>query len=938
MLQYIHCTIVLAAFMMTVSPAYSGNDGPTSQQKRLFNGTALAGAFYENRGQIRDAEGKERPEIKYYAFCNGVQLYFTPRGWHTVYSVTEPRDDAVSEATGESEGKKSDITSCTESNPQSDRRFRRYRMDLTLIGCNEGALIEPMELQERHLNYYLAHCPDGITQVPGYGMLHYRNIYDNIDMILYASTDGLKYEFEIRPGGRVADIRLRHEGMNGIEEQEDGSLHVRWPMGYTREGRPYSYQEISGEIREVGSSWSAHGGDLVFAVDRYDTSNNLVLDPWSTYIGGHHNDEIYALACDSADAVYATGYTSSYDFPVYRAWQQTGWLYPNGNLSTDIIILRFDHLDRLSWSTFYGGSSRENGYGIATDPVGAVLVGGGSISNDFPVHRAFQSQLAGSRPDAILVKLDSTGSRIWATYFGGTGYEEIAAVGCDGVGNVYGAGNSGRDTIGTDIPLRRAFQASVSDPDNCFYMKMDSAGSLIHSSYIGGGGGEGMLCMAVYHTGEFLIGGTTKSYDFPVMNARQPTKGDTAPDGNDGFVTMIDSSGTPIWSTYHGGREPDVVEDVAIDHVGNIIATGVTHSRNFPTLNPFQGSHGGDFNDIFVSKFDSTGTMLFSTYYGGNMLEAGYATCTDSAGGIYVGANAGLNFPVHNAQYPTYYGGGGSGAVVKFDSAGQRIWATYLGGDDVEKVKAMASDTRGNIYVAGMTGSSNFPVFNAFQDSIARPRYQNDPPARDGFITRIRSDGYIPVTLSRLAAQRVQSGIRLDWCTESEVNAYGFIIERRYERESGAANTGWKDIGFVPSTAQGNEGRDYNYLDTDPGTMDTHIFYRLRMVDLDGTFEHSPVVEVAPESGAMAVSFETAYPAPARDWLTLNFSLPTEQSVTLQVHDITGREITSVYDNQSITSGSHSVVLPVGEWRSGLYLCTLTVDGRRLVRRAMVVR
>ncbi len=937
MLRYIHCTIVLAAFMMTMSPAYSGNDGPPTQQKKLFTGTSLAGAFYENRGQIRDADGQARPEIKYYAFCNGVKLYFTPHGWHTVYNVTEPRDDAVSEATGEMGVQKSNITSCMGAEPQYGRRFRLYRMDLTLVGCNDDAEIEAVAPQERHLNYYLAYCPDGITRITGYGMLRYRNIYDNIDMILYASTEGLKYEFVVKPGGKVTDIRLRHEGMDGIDEQPDGSLHVRWPMGYTREGRPYSYQEDGGALLEIGSSWSAHSGDLVFAVDRYDASNNLVLDPWSTYIGGHHNDEIYALACDSADAVYATGYTSSYDFPVYRAWQQTGWLYPNGNPSTDIIIMRFDHLGRLSWSTFYGGSSRDNGYGIATDPAGNVLVGGVSISNDFPVHNAFQPQLAGSRADAILVKLDSTGSRVWSTYFGGTGYEDIVAVGCDGAGCVYGAGSSGRDSIGTDIPLRRAFQAMVSDPNNCFYMKMDSAGVLIHSSYIGGGGREDIQCIAVYHTGELLIGGTTKSYDFPVMNARQLTKGDTDPDGNDGFVTMIDSSGTPIWSTYHGGRDNDVVYGVAIDYVGHIIATGITGSRNFPTLNPFQGSHGGDFNDIFVSKFDSTGTMLFSTYYGGNMHDAGYATCTDSAGCIYVGADAGLNFPVHTAQYPTYHGYG-DGAVVKFDSAGQRLWATYLGGDDGENVNAMAIDKRGNIYVAGATGSSNFPVFNAFQDSIARPIYQNDPPAQDGFITRIRYDGYIPVTLSRLAAQRVQGGVELSWRTESEINAYGFIIERRFEQEAGTENSGWKDIGFVPSAAQGNEGRDYTYLDLDRGTADTRIFYRLRMVDLDGTFEHSPVVEVGPERNSAVVAFEAAYPAPARDWLTLNFTLPVESGVGLSVHDVTGREIVRLYDGQLLDSGAHSIVLPVGEWRSGLYLCTLTVDGRRLVRRAMVVR
>jgi hypothetical protein len=110
------------------------------------------------------------------------------------------------------------------------------------------------------------------------------------------------------------------------------------------------------------------------------------------------------------------------------------------------------------------------------------------------------------------------------------------------------------------------------------------------------------------------------------------------------------------------------------------------------------------------------------------------------------------------------------------------------------------------------------------------------------------------------------------------------------------------------------------------------------MVDNDGSFEHSPAVEVAPENGALAVSFETAYPSPAREWLTLNFTLPVESGVSLSVHDVAGREVASVYDNQPIPGGTHSVVLPVGEWRSGLYLCTLTAGDVRITRRVMVMR
>jgi hypothetical protein len=251
MTRYIQIPIFIAVLCMAAVPAYSGNDTPTPQHKKLFSGSPLAGAFYENRGQILDTDGNARPEIKYYAYCNGVQLYFTPRGWHTVYSVAETGDDAVSEATGDGGIEKANSAARFMDKQIPDQQYRLYRMDLILVGCNENAVVEPLGLQERYLNYYLAHCPDGITHVPGYASLRYRNIYDNIDLILHASTQGMKYEFEVRPGGRVEDIRLRHEGTDGIDEQEDGSLHVRWPEGYTKEGRPFSYQLAGVELREV---------------------------------------------------------------------------------------------------------------------------------------------------------------------------------------------------------------------------------------------------------------------------------------------------------------------------------------------------------------------------------------------------------------------------------------------------------------------------------------------------------------------------------------------------------------------------------------------------------------------------------------------------------------------------------------------------------------
>jgi hypothetical protein len=223
----------------------------------------------------------------------------------------------------------------------------------------------------------------------------------------------------------------------------------------------------------------------------------------------------------------------------------------------------------------------------------------------------------------------------------------------------------------------------------------------------------------------------------------------------------------------------------------------------------------------------------------------------------------------------------------------------------------------------------DFPLYNALQDTY-RGR-------GDLFIHRFYTDGTIPVTLSRLAAQRVHGGVRLDWRSESEVNAHGYIIERRFEHEAGGESR-WSDIGFAPASAQGGEGRDYTWLDSDIADNSIRIYYRLRMLDNDGSFEHSPAVEVAPGQSASIISFEAVWPAPANDWLTLRFALPAEQAVTLIVHDITGRELARIHDHHILAPGTHSIVIPVSSWRSGLYLCTLSAGDVRITRRVMVMR
>lgn len=936
MSQYIHISIFLATLIVSSMPAFSGGDGPTPRQRKIVPANPLGGAFYENRGQIVDTDGKATPEIKYYAFYNGARVYFTPKGWHTVYTVVDPTDEGVSEATGVAAGTRYDTA--PEYMREPEREVRLYRMDMSLVGCKANVEIEPNGRMPRYLNYYLPQCPDGITKVPGFGGLRYKNIYNNIDLVLHASSEGLKYEFEVRPGGRVRDIRLRHEGSTGCALMPDGSLYLSWPKGHTKEEQPFSFQEAGNGLVEIQTSYRVDGDDIQFDVEEYDTGHTLVIDPWSTYYGGSRTEEIQGISCDSMDAVLAAGETQSQNFPVYRAWQQNPGSGPYYTL--DATLAKFDSLGAVCWATYFGGSDSDLALCVDVLVDGSIVIAGATTSNNLPHFRAFQTLYRGDQ-DGFIAKFDSSGSRIWATYVGGSQGETLWGVDTDSVGNVYAAGV----TVSTDFPVLNPFQSQHAGGghygnDACF-LKLSIDGIPIFSSYLGGNEDDGAFDIEVGAGGRFYLCGVTESANFPIRNAWQ----DSLAGNKDSFITAFESSGIPLWSTYHGGIAHDYAYGMSIDTKANVVIGGMTESTDFPVSHAWQGIHAGGRLDPFASKYSPHGVLLWSTYYGGSDNDAFKAIVCDASNHVTItGHTNSVDFPTLNASYPFQPDTLGigmypqDGVVVKFDSAGGLVWSTYLGGNHHDWVDAAAIDGRGYLYVAGSTRSNNFPIYNAVQPIIAGTKSSGNWYEYDGYITRITPDGRVPVTLSRLAAERVSGGVELSWRSETEVNAYGYIIERKFEQAASATNTNWQDIGFVPSAAQGTGGRDYQYLDTDPGTADRRIYYRLRMVDNDGSFEHSPVVEVAPESGTLAVSFETAYPSPARDWLTLNFSLPIETTISLSVHDVTGREIVRVYDKQSITGGSHSVVLPVGEWRSGLYLCTLTVDGRRLVRRAMVVK
>ncbi len=347
----------------------------------------------------------------------------------------------------------------------------------------------------------------------------------------------------------------------------------------------------------------------------------------------------------------------------------------------------------------------------------------------------------------------------YSTFLGGNLGDAAAKIAVDAAGNAYVTGT----TVSTDFPTVNAIQSSYGGGDgDVFVTKINSEGTaLVYSTYLGGTAADYAGGIAVDAAGNAYVSGRTLSTDFPTFNAFQPTNRGV----NDAFVTKIDASGALIYSTYLGGTgSDDEATGIAADSAGNAYVTGVTNSSDFPVLHPIQPTnHGGD-ADIFITKFNASGSALvYSTYLGGSDLDVGRSIVVDAAGNAYVGGNTWSNdFPTVNAIQPTYHGNSDA-IVVKINAAGTALdYSTYLGGSNFELGWDVAVDQAGNAYATGTTASTDFPTANAIQPALRG--------SSDAFVTKINSSGSALVYSTYLAGSAGAAGVGI--AADSAGSAY----------------------------------------------------------------------------------------------------------------------------------------------------------------------
>ncbi|MCE3226748.1 MAG: hypothetical protein K0S32_1299 [Bacteroidetes bacterium] len=187
----------------------------------------------------------------------------------------------------------------------------------------------------------------------------------------------------------------------------------------------------------------------------------------------------------------------------------------------------------------------------------------------------------------------------------------------------------------------------------------------------------------------------------------------------DASQTLIIDPLIRLWATYYGGSDIDEAWFVTCDASNNAIVSGITQSfNNIASIGAYQTVYGGQASgwmtgDVTLVKFDPTGTRLWGTYFGGAGNEDGQQCITIASGDIFVtGTTTSTNAAVMTTPgtQQLAYSGADDAYVVRFNSAGARVWSTYYGGTGSEWVGGLAVDAVGNCYVSGRTTTQSGPL------------------------------------------------------------------------------------------------------------------------------------------------------------------------------------------------------------------------------------
>jgi len=420
-----------------------------------------------------------------------------------------------------------------------------------------------------------------------------------------------------RKAAVVIDPVLRYaSNLTGGGDEDDGATGIA----------------VDSSNRAVVSGWTAstefpagtgveHSGLAAFVIKLDFTGSKMIF---TAFVEGSVFFDNVPLVLDAADNIYIAGSTFGNTFgddtfkPTPGAFQGTfggktdAWVAKLNSSGTSLI-----------YATFLGGSGDERIGGIAVDSSGNAYVTGTTTSKNFPVSAGvFQHDCKlksdGSCASAFVTKLNALGTRVlYSSYLGGHGTQSGEGIALNSSGNAFVVGG----TDAKDFPTTAGSAQPVpAGGEDAFVAQVSSSGSHLNfSTFLGGADFDVGNAIALDSSGNAFITGRTLSANFPVKNAFQP-----GCSGGCSFISKLNTSGRLVYSTFLG-RNGGSGTGIAVTPAGEAYVTGEPGSTFPITQNAFQRVQGPQLFDnppggsIFITKFSSTGQLIYSSYFGGGL-------------------------------------------------------------------------------------------------------------------------------------------------------------------------------------------------------------------------------------------------------------------------------------------------------------------------------
>ncbi len=655
------------------------------------------GAFEENKGQYID-DLNDKHSIKYALNMGEVKVYVRNSGLSYVFNRINSEEDT------------SDLISFDHPKYENET----HRVDMILKNANPNPKISHYNETKDYINYY----NHNLLHIKKYERLIVHDVYPNIDWELMIVDGRLKYNFIVHPYGNSNDIKMEYKGQDFLYLNLDGGLIIQTKLGDILENAPQTFQ---GDLK-IKSNFFIYKNIVQFQVNEYDANLSLIIDPyiqWSTYYPGLQGNNIKT---DTKGNVYLSGYTSFANSSLPYLGHQMNY----GGSWMDGFLVKFNSNGVRIWASYYGGPGHDDIASLDIDSMDNIFVVGTTYSNTNIAYNGFLNTYQGGA-DGYIAKFDSSGTRLWASYFGGTQSDYLPSICVGDSGCIYIAGSAGSNSLAVN-----GYKMTRDSVDG-FIAKINPNIGVKWCTYVGGTLGD-YIRTCSYQDGYIYVSGESYSTIFPhTGNIHQASYGGGP---RDAFICKYTSNGILVWSTFYGGSSVDYGLKILV-RKNNLWLFGITQSTNNISHNGFQNTYGGGIRDAFLLKMDSSGNRIWSTYYGGSGIEAFYTSgnVLDSYGiDLDENDNLFLNLGT-NSTGLAYKGikssiaGGFDLCIAKFRPDGSRIWSSYFGGQYSDYAGGICIRDKNTFYISGTSQSPTGIAQNGHQNTLSSS-------GQDAFLTK----------------------------------------------------------------------------------------------------------------------------------------------------------------------------------------------------------